>query len=103
MRLSAIAVALAAFATAGAAGAAFTNPVTVKLEKPLERAANNIVAAGVVWSCEGDTCTANLDRRRPMPRDCGDVAREVGKVVSFTLAGQDLDQAGLETCNRRAR
>lgn len=102
MRLSMFAAAAATLA-ATAAFAATTNPVVVKLETPVERAANNIVAAGAVWACAGDTCTARLDRRRPMPRDCGDVAREVGKVVSFKLNDLELDAAGLETCNRRAR
>lgn len=99
--------ALAAVATLAiavpAANAGFSNPVTAKLENPFAVAKNDVVAAGVVWACTGDTCSARMERRSPVARDCGLLAREVGRIVSYTVGSTALDEAGLATCNARAR
>jgi hypothetical protein len=103
MRLFASTLALASFAAAGAAMASFSQPVVVKLETPVERASNAVVAVGVAWSCAQDTCQGRLERRKPMARDCGEVARAVGKVASFKLGDKELTSEELAVCNRRAR
>ena len=103
MRLPPIAAAFVAFAAAGAAYAATVNTVTVRLERPLDRPTNSLVAAGVVWTCTGDTCVSRIERRTPLARDCRDVARTVGRVASFKVGETELDATGLEACNRSAR
>jgi hypothetical protein len=104
MRFALVAAAILATALTGtAAVASMSNPAVAKLEAPLDRASNDIVAAGVVWACEGDTCSSRLDRRAPVARDCAQLAREVGRVASFSVDGVELDAEGLATCNRRAR
>lgn len=105
MRLTLVAAAAAAalaFA-APAAQASFTNPVTAKLQTAMATPNNDVVAAGVVWACSGDTCITRMERRTPVARDCGLLAREVGRISSFSVGTQALDERGLATCNARAR
>jgi hypothetical protein len=101
--LAALAAVSALALSAPTAQAGFANPVVAKLENPLTAAKNDVVAAGVVWACSADTCAARMERRTPVARDCGLLAREVGRITSFTVAGQALNEAGLATCNSRAR
>ena len=56
----------------------------------------------VIWRCEGTTCTApKSDRRANI--NCATLVKQVGKVTSFTTAGEALDAAGLERCNSFAK
>lgn len=56
------------------------------------------VAGGVVWSCDGTTCTAPRGTSRPAMM-CARLVRELGQVASFTANGESLDAAGIERCN----
>lgn len=89
-----------AFAFAGAAAASSANATafTLKLETP-KAEAQQIVADGNLWSCEGDTCTAVLNRKKPTVRTCQKAARELGAFVSFENENGALNAKQLEKCN----
>ena len=56
----------------------------------------------VIWRCEGTTCTApKSDRRANI--NCATLVKQVGKVTSFTTAGEALDAAGFARCNSFAK
>jgi hypothetical protein len=102
--MRAVALALfAALALSAPVNAAVKNDYVVKFEKPFERADANVVAASVVWSCAGDTCTGELPRRAPVVRDCMRVAQELGRVTEFGTNDQKLTDEQLTQCNTRAK
>lgn len=68
-----------------------------ELAAPAEDA--RIVAGGVLWNCEGTSCTAPRTGKRPM-RVCRDLFREAGEVSSFTVDGEALEDDRLARCNR---
>jgi hypothetical protein len=69
------------------------------LERPVT---GNKVAAEAVWSCNDTGCaTANVTSRPAIV--CAKAARELGKLTSFTIRGQDLDAEALAKCNTKAR
>lgn len=56
----------------------------------------------VIWRCTDTTCVApQSDRRANI--NCATLVKQVGKVTSFTTAGEALDAAGLERCNSFAK
>ncbi len=59
------------------------------------------VAGGVVWSCEGTSCSAPRGTSRPSVI-CGRLVRELGPVASFTANGEALDAEALARCNAAA-
>jgi hypothetical protein len=59
------------------------------------------VAGGVVWACEGTSCTAPRGTSRPAVI-CGRLVRELGPVASFTANGEAFDAAALARCNGTA-
>ena len=60
------------------------------------------VAGSVVWTCDGAACSAPRGTSRPAII-CARLAREVGRVESFSANGQQLESADLERCNAAAR
>ena len=102
MRLKILLTGFAFALTATSAFAAFNN-VVVKLATPVAQASNDVIAAGVVWDCAGDTCSSVMDRKTASVRDCRQVARTLGPVVSFSVGATSLDAAGLAACNAPAR
>lgn len=56
------------------------------------------IVKGVVWHCEGSTCTAAKDNSRP-EITCARFAREFGAVTSFTAKGEALAEDKLASCN----
>lgn len=79
------------------AGTLFTASLT---EPVTER--TTFVANSAVWVCEGDTCTAELDRRSPTVRSCKKVAEEIGTLASFSSERGELDAEDLAKCNEAA-
>ena len=95
---------LSAAATAIAfAGTAFANTAfTATLEAPMEKA-EEIVAEKALWSCAGDTCTANLKRKTVRVSTCKKVVKEVGKLASFSNENATQSAEDLERCNAVAK
>jgi hypothetical protein len=87
---------VAALCLSTGAFAAGKTLVTAKLANPVAEKAQ-VIANSVVWTCEGDTCTAQLTRA-VTARTCGALAAEVGQVTAFgSLTAEDLAR-----CNLRA-
>lgn len=84
-------------ATPALAGTLFTASLT---EPVTER--TTFVANSAVWVCEGDTCTAELDRRNPTVRSCKKVAEEIGTLASFSSERGTLEAEDLAKCNEAA-
>ncbi|MBK8196916.1 MAG: hypothetical protein IPK75_01005 [Acidobacteria bacterium] len=58
-----------------------------------------VVAESVVWSCEGTTCTAELDRKAPTVRICKKIAKEVGELSALRNTSSELTAEELAECN----
>lgn len=95
-----ISLALGALMFGASVSAGLVQPVSAKLVAPLSAPKNDVIAADVIWSCAGDTCESQIERRSAMARDCRPLARQVGKIASFKVGSNELDAAGLEACNR---
>ncbi|MEM7493026.1 MAG: hypothetical protein AAF296_06555 [Pseudomonadota bacterium] len=93
--------ALGLTATASASSANAT-AFTLKLETP-KTEAQQIVADGNLWSCEGDTCTATLNRKKATVRTCQKAAKEIGSFVSFESVNNALSDDQLGKCNSAAK
>ncbi|MEM9939018.1 MAG: hypothetical protein AAF768_09235 [Pseudomonadota bacterium] len=87
----------------GFTGVAFaSNSFTATLETSMPDA-DEIVAAKAIWSCEEDTCKADLSRKTATVRTCKQVAKEVGRVTSFASEKNALSEADIEACNAAAK
>lgn len=100
-RLATIALAavfpLAAVASPLAASpAATSNHYTAQLAAPTDEA--RAIAGGVVFRCEGSTCTGPRSGDRPL-RVCTELRREVGTIASFTINGEPISDDLLARCN----
>ena len=98
IRSIAVTAAFAAIAMPAIAGTAFT----AKLVTPAN-AQDSVVAAKAVWSCEADTCVAELNRRTATVRTCKQVASEVGVLASFGSTNGTLSEEDLAECNTAAK
>ena len=91
------------FSSALAGGTLFAgniNEVKAVLASPLSAAKANVIAGDGIFNCDGNICTATMERQKPMSRDCRPLARQVGKVASFHVGTMALDENGLEACNK---
>lgn len=61
-----------------------------------------IIAGRAVWYCEGDSCTASVERPITV-RACRLLAREVGEIAAFTGAEAALTAEQIASCNTAAR
>ncbi|MFN7163558.1 MAG: CC_3452 family protein [Hyphomonas sp.] len=93
-------LATAAFA-AIAAPAFASNSYTFETVNPVSQ--KRIVAESVVWSCEGTTCRAELDRKAPTVRICKKIAKEVGEVSALRNTKSELTAEQLAECNTAAK
>lgn len=94
-----LSAAFAAIALPAAASTAFT----AKLATPAE-AQDSVVAASAVWTCDGETCVAELNRRTATVRTCKKVASEVGELVAFGSADDSsLTEEEIAECNSAAK
>jgi hypothetical protein len=99
MRL-AIAAACAAISFAGAAFA--DGRIVATLAAPQAGHAQ-LIAAHAVWDCQGDTCaTANAPEDTASIGDCKDLAKQVGRINSYSAQFKALDAKGLAKCNLAA-
>ena len=82
-----------------ASAAVPASPVTVTLQTPLTKAIE-LNAGGVVWNCDGATCTVTSDDLTLFdPLDaCKSIARDYGVISSFG----GMSAANLAKCNRVA-
>lgn len=91
------ALALAGALTPLAAHARTAAPwFTVELSAPATEA--SVIAGGVLFRCEGTTCTAPRSTERPL-RVCSELRRELGAIASFTANGEALPADRLARCN----
>ncbi len=93
-------LATAAFAVI-AAPALASNSYTFETVNPVSQ--KRIVAESVVWSCEGTTCRADLDRKAPTVRICKKIAKEVGQVAALRNTKSELTAEQLTECNVAAK
>lgn len=69
-----------------------------ELAAPLD-APRKEVLNGIVWRCEGASCTAPKASSRA-EIVCGKLARKVGAITSFAHGDEALDDAALTRCNK---
>ena len=67
-----------------------------QLAAPTDKA--RFIERGVVWDCDGTTCTATRKNSRDWVA-CKRLAQKVGPVASFTTGGKALSAEELEKCN----
>jgi hypothetical protein len=94
-----------------AAAAAFVSPVALHAQQPAAYYAAipaaapseaSYVTRSTIWSCNGGVCTAQRAADRPQ-FVCERIAKTVGKLQSFTVAGEALDPQALDKCNAKAK
>lgn len=97
------AVLAASFMLIGTAASAQVraNGPTYRAELAQPAAAARLAAAGVVWNCEGNACSAPRSNSRPAIV-CARLVREAGALTSFSFAGTPLSANDLERCNAAA-
>jgi hypothetical protein len=61
-----------------------------------------IIAGDIVWSCGAAACRGATDESRPAVI-CQSLARQAGKVGSFTADGRVFTPAELDKCNAAAK
>lgn len=100
-RLSTIALSAAAIvaaATVPTALSARTSAPYFTVELAQEAGEDQAIAGGVLFRCEGTTCTAPHSGDRPL-RVCSELRREVGTIASFNAGGSLLSDRQLARCN----
>jgi len=65
-------------------------------------AADRLVVRGTAWRCDAAACSAPAINSRPA-LVCASLARDLGALKSFSVAGRPLPADALEKCNARAR
>lgn len=89
-----LAIPLAATAPAQAASSSFYR---AELASPLAEPRREVLG-GVVWQCEGSSCTGTKSGSRPVIV-CERLAQNVGPVSSFAHPGGALDARAIARCN----
>lgn len=98
---AAIFIAGTLFAGAAANAQTRANGPTYRAELSQPAGQASMAAAGVVWSCDGNACTAPRSNSRPAIV-CARLVREAGTLTSFTVAGTAMSATDLERCNAAA-
>jgi len=60
-----------------------------------------IATRDVVWACGAQTCTGSTANSRPVVL-CQGLAKQAGRLLTFTVNGRAMDAAQLERCNANA-
>lgn len=60
------------------------------------------IVRGMLFNCNGATCTAGEGTSRPAIV-CAAAAREFGPIASFSAGGQAFDAEALAKCNAKAK
>ena len=91
------------FLVLGATGPAFgAQGAHYRAEPATAQAEAKLVVRDLVWKCTAAGCLAGRSHSRP-EIDCSALARQIGPLKSFAVAGRALGSAALEKCNARAR
>ncbi|MBA3940396.1 MAG: hypothetical protein C0520_04205 [Sphingopyxis sp.] len=85
-------VGLASTAASAAGGAYYRAELSAPAPK------GRFVSRGVVWICEGASCSAPRGTSRPAIM-CAALVKEAGTVASFAADGKPLEAAELARCN----
>jgi hypothetical protein len=86
--------AAALVATSAAAATYSASPVTP--------ASGKFAARDLLWVCAGGTCSGSTLNSRPLVL-CQGLAKQVGRLQSFSVDGRPLSDPELERCNASAR
>ena len=68
-------------------------------------ATTSATIADANWSCQGDTCVGQADRRGSLDgpvRECKKVVAVLGPVAAYTTGGLKLQDGDLKACNTAA-
>ena len=90
--------ALAALAL-GFAAPALAASYSANLEQP---ATGRFIDRDISWRCAGATCAGATTESRPLVL-CQGLAKQAGRLGSFTVNGRPLDTAQLDRCNASAK
>lgn len=90
-----LAIASLAFAAAPVAAATYS-------AKPAQPASARIAAADILWTCGSAGCAGSTDNSRPVVL-CEGLAKQAGRIESFTVNGRELAADELARCNASAR
>ena len=93
---------IAAIAATAAAPALAGTVFTATLETPVAER-ERLVASKALWTCEGETCTAELKRKTVTVRACKRLAKEIGTLADFSNGEESLDETDLASCNTVAK
>ncbi len=97
----AIAGTIASFgATTTPAYAAGAGAYSASLATPVDAPKREVIN-GVLWRCEGDSCSAPLDGSRPA-NACAKLVRKIGPVTRFASPKGELSADDLQRCNAAA-
>lgn len=77
------------------------NPAYYRAEFVRPAPAVQMVERDLLWSCEGQTCSAAQSNSRDAII-CSTLARRLGALRSFSAGGKTFDDRQLANCNRRA-
>jgi hypothetical protein len=69
-----------------------------RTEAPAARQ-GTVTAGSLTWQCQGSVCTISGPWVAPAPAACAQLAREIGRIVSYGREGNMLTSAGLARCN----
>lgn len=67
-----------------------------------EPATGRVIAPDISWQCNGATCTGATSESRPLVL-CQSLAKQAGRIGSFTVNGRPLAADQLERCNASAK
>jgi hypothetical protein len=98
--LVALLLTLTVFGTSAPPASATT--VQYRAEPATPQAIARMAVRDLVWKCGPGACVSSQGTSRPAT-ECAALARKVGELKSFTVAGQPLAPEELEKCNARAR
>jgi hypothetical protein len=79
-----------------------TNGPGYRAELAQPATSTQMLASGVLWRCEGTSCTAARATSRPAIV-CARLVREAGPVTSFSVGGEALTAEQLARCNAVAQ
>lgn len=69
---------------------------------PEQPATGRFIDRDISWSCGGATCMGATTESRPLVL-CQGLAKQAGRLGSFTVNGRPLDTAQLDRCNASAK
>jgi len=69
---------------------------------PDQPATGRFIDSDISWRCAGATCTGATTESRPLVL-CQGLAKQAGRLGSFTVNGRPLDAGQLERCNASAK